>query len=386
MTKLKYLAATALIAGLLSACGGGDAGVDGASAGSGNGTFTLVAAMSTPRAEPCSVLLPDGRVMIAGGDRPANVSTTTEIFDPTTRRWSAAAPMSTPRRAYLGERGNCLIRLSTGKILALGGAPELYDPATDTWAATGTPTGPDILGTVTTLADERVLVIQDSSTTAEIYDPADGTWSEVAGFDGRYSHSATLLKNGKVLVSGGVGGNGASASSTTALLFDPGARSWTRTGDLHVGRIEHLSATLADGRVIASHGGTPLSTARISSETYDPSTGTWTLAGAILKDDPKTIGASGTFLEDGRFLVAGGSGSNEMPVLDGIPQGSLDETNAEAFRPSDSTWQRVSPAGTGLKTPRSYHAAVRLTDGTVLLAGGYDDQGLGIASAEIFTP
>ena len=380
MTQFKYVAASALIAGVLSACGGGgsDAGgddlVNGAPAGSGNGTFTLVTAMSTPREEPCSALLPDGRALIAGGYVSNNaITATTEIFDPATRQWSTAAPMNAPRI------GSCLMRLNTGKILAVGGRPEIYDPATNTWAATAAPSGSTTAGTVTTLADARVLVIPNQSTTAQIYNPADGTWTAVLGFDGRSYHSAALLKNGQVLVSGGRG-----APSTTALLFDPAARSWTRTGNLNVGRSDHLSATLADGRVIVSHGVASLSSAQIPSETYDPSTGAWTLAGVLIKDTPKTTGASGTLLQDGRFLVAGGQGVMSTPELDQIPQGSLNVTNAEAFQPSDSSWHRVSPAGTGLKQPRFNHAAVLLNNGSVLLAGGMEADPL--ASAEIFTP
>jgi N-acetylneuraminic acid mutarotase len=96
--------------------------------------------MSSPRRNFTATALPDGRVLVAGGTgiRSAmNGSTSTwssaELYDPTTNRWSDAAPMATPRAQQTATL------LQSGKVLVVGGSggrgplasTELFDPATD---------------------------------------------------------------------------------------------------------------------------------------------------------------------------------------------------------------------------------------------------------------
>src|SRR6202140_4950839 len=79
----------------------------------------------------------------------------------------------------------------------------------------------------------------------------------------RYNHTATLLIDGRVLITGGTGGQGISS----AELYDPSTRSFVPTGSMTVGRWGHTATLLRDGKVLIAGGsGSP------SAELYDPET------------------------------------------------------------------------------------------------------------------
>ena len=129
--------------------------------------------------------------------------------------------------------------LPNGKVLVAGGfgpsgflaSAELYDPATGMWSGTGALVTARDRHTATLLPNGKVLVAggQDSSgdlASAELYDPANGSWSATGSLNSaRDSHTATLLPNGEVLVAGGSDGG------ATAELYDPADRTWSATGE-----------------------------------------------------------------------------------------------------------------------------------------------------------
>src|SRR3954468_6119821 len=113
------------------------------------------------------------------------------------------------------RRNHIATLLPNGKVLVAGGydgqtqidGAELYDPATGTWSATGSLHTAREQFTATLLPNGKVLVVGGTGTrlnSAELYDPGSGTWS-VTGSPAiaRENHTATLLANGKVLVAGG---------------------------------------------------------------------------------------------------------------------------------------------------------------------------------------
>lgn len=360
-----------------------------------SGGWTLTGSLLTPRVQPMAATLPSGKVLVAGGlDNKNHAIGSAELFDPKTGRWSRTGSMT------LARVQSTMTLLRSGKVLVAGGdgpsgntnAAELYDTATGRWKRTAPMGTARANHSATLLADGRVLVaggVQASGgsrnlASAELYDSTTGKWSATGSMStARESHTAALLLNGQVLVSGGNIDllNGAEGSSE---IFDPTAGKWSTVGRMMTSRALHVSVTLADGSVIVAGGEygnfvgfNPLA----MTDRYDPATGIWSPAGDMQVAQGATPHLAGrdfhsaTPLADGRVLVAGGFGY----ITDFTKTVILD--TAEIFDPTSGTWSLTG----NMNDARAQHAAVVLKDGRTLVAGGYAF-GPPLASAEIFAP
>ena len=307
--------------------------------------------------------------------------------DPST--WIATGIMVTPRSG-----GHTVTLLTDGTVLVAGGAAggtypglaslasaELIDPATLSWTSTGSMTQARAGHTATLLRDGRVLVAGGGDPngngrkfdTAELYDPATGRWTATGDMtESRNGHTATLLPDGKVLVTGGSGGG---LSHKSAELYDPATGKWTATGDLIQGRSSHTATLLRDGTVLAAGGvfgddaGSccgPLS----SAELFDPHTESWTATGSMIE---LRGGSTATLLLDGRVLVAGEINGGVVPT-------------SELYDPAAGSW---SPTP-NMVEPRTNLTATLLLDGRVFVAGGTIHVSpyvfTGLTSAEVYDP
>jgi hypothetical protein len=318
-----------------------------------------------------AVLLADGRVLVHGGSRQSSSSDaarSAEIYDPENGRWTATASTMIERPT--------LTLLADGRVLATGGqepgdngAPvasaELYDPRIGEWSATGSMIAARSGHTATLLADGTVLVagswgpddVANAEASAELYDPSSGTWSATGSMiEARFSHTATLMADGKVLVAGGA------PSGLTAELYDPGTGTWRATGDMPQAHANHTATLLEDGRVLVVGGermGVPDrgfshdESLRMAADLYDPSTGSWAAAGMMTES---RLYHAAILLPDGRVLVTGGGSLVEDGTL----------ATAEVYDPETGEWSVTG----NLVAPRSGHSATLLPDGRVLLAGG----------------
>jgi hypothetical protein len=177
-------------------------------------------------------------------------------------------------------------------------------------------------------------------------------------------HAATLLDNGKVLITGGDDERG--DSSATADLFDPSNGTFTPTSSMGNPRLGHTATLLChislvrclDDRVLVTGGGSAIA------ELFDPSSGSFAPTGTMATN---RFAHTATLLNNGKVLVAGGGGG---------------PATAELFDPSVGTFIPVSNMAAG----RSNHTAVLLSTGKVLLIGGSDDNGISVATAELFDP
>jgi hypothetical protein len=363
--------------------------------------WTATGAMLEARDGHTATLLPDGKVLVAGGQARVNVPlASAELYDPASGSWTATGNMVTPRYA-----GHTATLLPDGKVLVVGGynngeilaSAELYDPASGSWTATGNMVTPRNPGqTATLLPDGRVLVAGGNSSTglplasAELYDPASGTWTATGYMkEGRYGHTATLLPDGKVLVAGGVGAVDNGYGLASAELYDPASGSWTATGNLKGVSGGHTATLLRDGKVLAVGGPTWVGSPFGAADLYDPTTGSWTATGntkGIL--DAHTA----TLLPDGKVLVAGDIGTSDLA------QGA-----AELYDPASGSWTATPSMPTrrfrgysGEPGTQASYTATLLGDGKVLVAGGPNDgpnadpqnadAQLALASAELYDP
>jgi hypothetical protein len=242
-----------------------------------DGAWTATPDAMSARSGHSATLLKTGEVLVAGGTGLTSTLSSAELFDPSTGDWAPAGPMTVPRS------GHQAVLLPSGRVLVIGGTLatgrgdaalaycELYNPATDTWTATGDLSTPRVGHQGTVLRDGCVLVTGGDSPgrparapfragsldTAELYDPATGVWTPVADMPGgRIRHRGVLLPTGRVLVLGGTSGPTYNAGFPHAMTYDPDSGVWTTTGGLTVGRWDFAAVVLADGRILAAGGRT----------------------------------------------------------------------------------------------------------------------------------
>jgi hypothetical protein len=143
-----------------------------------------------------------------------------------------------------------------------------------------------------------------------------GLWEGAPDLDtARQGATATVLKNGKILICGGIAGG---AAVGTTLLFDPATRAYTPTGSLAVPRHAHQATRLKDGNVLVTGGFSPGTGQLASAELYNWMTGAWSLLPASMSSRRQDHTA--TLTNSGNVLLMGGFGGTQPAavVLDTI--------------------------------------------------------------------
>ena len=142
-------------------------------------------------------------------------------------------------------------------------SPSVPAQALGRWQVTGDLGTARYGHTATLLANGQVLVAGGFTlpggylASAELYDPATGMWTATDNLaTERGGHTATLLPNGQVLAAGGVSVGSAQHDHhiPRAELYDPASGSWTRTDNLQPGRYLHTATLLHNGKVLVSGG------------------------------------------------------------------------------------------------------------------------------------
>lgn len=282
------------------------------------GSFSTTGSMGTARAYFAATMLcnlssppcNDNRVLVTGGiDVSGNPITTAELYDPTTGTFSP-----TTGSMQFVHASHTATLLNNGKVLVAGWGnafAELFDPSTETFKQTGSILMARVSHTATLLNNGKVLItggiqgVPPATTVmaeAELYDPTTGSFSVTLGSMAtpRQWHTATLLTDGKVLVTGGADKNG--IAFNTAELFDPANQSFAPTkGNMATARALQTATLLKDGTVLVTggSGATPLATA----ELYDPIAGTFSPTGSMGAAREQH---TATLLNDGTVLVTGG--------------------------------------------------------------------------------
>jgi Kelch motif/Galactose oxidase, central domain len=230
-------------------------------------TFTPTGSLSTARQVHTATLLSNGMVLIAGGLNPDAQDpqlVSAELYDPATATFTPTGSLSTARQ------GHTATLLTSGMVLIAGGfnsswlaSAELYDPATGTFTPTGSLASGREGHRATLLTNGKVLIAGgwfwfNSGTqvtwlmSAEVYDPATGTFATTGSLAmARIGHTATLLTGGKLLVAGGFNSGTRLAS---AELYDPATGTFMTTGSLATARNGHTATLLTNGMVLIAGG------------------------------------------------------------------------------------------------------------------------------------
>ncbi len=334
-------------------------------------TFTAVAPMTTVRGYQTATLLPSGKVLIAGGFKPSqNLFTdlnTTELFAAATESFTALPPMTSVRSSQTATQ------LPNGKVLLAGGndtavginsyaatnKTEVFDPTLRAFTAISPMTSPRNGHTATLLPSGKVLIAGGyaitntgitPTATAELFDPTNGTFTLVSPMTvRRYGHTATLLANGKVVIAGGYG---ATSVTATAELFDPVTETFTSLGPMTLPRVNHTATLLSSGKILVTGGLGLLDGA--ATEMFDPDTKTFSAASPMTE---ARYGHTATLLPSGKVLILGGATGTTTPT-----------DSAEVFDPTSGVFTSLSPRK--MTVGRVYHTATVLPSGTVLIAGG----------------
>jgi WD40 repeat protein len=345
------------------------------------GTFSRTGNLTTTRTSHTATLLTNGRVLITGGvsvPPPFSVWASAELYDPSTGTFTATGEMTTSRSSHtatLLPNGKVLIAGGQSRVGAVGSSAvasaEVYDPTTNTFAVIGAMSTPRSGHTATLLPNGKVLITggyaSDVQSSAELYDPLTGIFTPTGRMvAARSGHVAVLLPNGKVLIEGG--NNCGDDGQPNPELYDPATGEFTLTGPSAYPPSSALSAVAASLLPM----GNVLSILNVGcdvysrAEVYDSVSGTFTASANVMSRGYTTV----TLLPDGKVLIAGREWVN--------PGGS-----AELYDPATGTFS----TSRDMVTQREEgHTATLLPNGTVLLSGGWLCCGYSINTAEVYHP
>lgn len=366
-------------------------------------TFRWVSAgsMTTGRVAPHVFALGDGRAFVVGDDTGA------ELWDPATGTWKPTTGLNNPRIAFAA------VQLADGRVLVTGGLNDIdqsyssayvYQPANETWTKVGLMETARTSPAAALLPDGRVLVAGGYFHHAPSIGSAPDVNATLASYrPGESVHERPGLAD---LVPWNVG-----AAMATAVLFDPATGTWEATGPMTFARDQAAIATLSDGRVLVVGSDTDGSVtvddgAVDSAELYDPATERFTMVGSLPPVDVAALEAQGVpwpgspspqrngeliALADGGALLIGRE--SYWKHMGSMTRSFRFEVDTESWREIGQpyvSWSDPSvedgPTYETAGKPRFEPIVAALTDGRVLVAGGFGDAAELGDTAELYDP
>ncbi|HYS54716.1 MAG TPA: kelch repeat-containing protein [Thermoanaerobaculia bacterium] len=238
-------------------------------------TFIFAAKLNYPRYWHAATLLLDGRVLISGGYRTGQMARIAEIYDPLANRFTVVANL------LYARAGHFALRLPNGNVVVVGGRgydyarpdffwetkyaeAEVFDVRRNAFTRTDNTVGSRLESAAVTLPDGRPAFFGGGGgvilQTTNIYDPATGTFLYLDGPGPRRLHTATLMKNGYVMMIGGLGlRNQFDSILNNTEVFDSTSGSFlipaiTSSSFLKEARHSHTATLLPDGRILVAGG------------------------------------------------------------------------------------------------------------------------------------
>jgi hypothetical protein len=327
-------------------------------------------------------------VLLTGGENTTGSLGSSSFYNFALKAFEPTGQLQVPRYSHTATT------LQNGNVVVIGGATsfpreyqfaavtglaEVYHPASLSFSPSGTMLVPRWQHTATLLPDGKVLVTGggdgngNSVTQAELYDPASGSFT-AAGTSMAFTDSSSaivLTQPGvpaEVLVFGGSSSNQTQIWSEASRSFSAGPEMVTMQNSFPAPVLNGSGDDVIAGGVDSSG-----PTARV--QVFSPASRSFQSADSL---ERQRVGLTLTRLSSGALLAAGGA-------LNSMPTAELEAGGA-------SSWQLLSggsgcPGGSGcMQDFRRYHTATLLPDGTVFLAGGSNADNVPVPTTEIFTP
>jgi hypothetical protein len=198
---------------------------------------------------------------------------------------------------------------------------------------------------------------------SQLFDPAANTFIATGAIPSynTYWHTATLLKNGKVLIAGGGDGD-EGYYSASASLFGAAGCTFNEIASMSTVRVLHTATLLNDGTVLIT-GGATAEDDNTSCELYDPSTGTFTSTASM---NITRVGHTATLLNDGSVLVVGGSTRNNSRSAETyrplflVPTAKVNDFRFDRTEVAAGTSYSVSVSGSNLAPETFFDVRFRI--------------------------
>ena len=293
--------------------------------------------MSVARQAHTATLLKSGKVLVAGGRDNTGVHASCELYDPDHDTWSMTGPMSSPRNRHTATR---VTMNDTDVVFVLGGS----------WTTN-----------------------YDQVPGIEYYNATSGVWRTIVDpmRQGRFSHTTTLLLDGRLLSAGG-------QTNTTRLasaeIFDPTALTSQVVGSLKVARYGHIAAIIAiSGNVLVTGGMTsPGNVYLASCELFNINSHNWSLV-ANLSNALSFVPMVPLMPASSSILITGGRATNISTSL------------VQLFNPLTNTVSSSSSMNVGRYSHTSTLMYFQAT-AFVMVIGGYDTSQTGINAVQLYVP
>lgn len=278
--------------------------------------FKKIDNMNEQHCNHTATLLENGEVLIVAGWKPGRRSDAIEIFNPETEKFRIALRLDKPLQAQNA------VHLSSGKVLIVGGNSSesdymtyayLYDFKTNTLTKTGKMNFGRMAFTATLLKDGNVLIAGGRNengvqNTAEIYDYKTGEFKITGNLKtNRYKHGAALMPDGNVLIVGGSDKNDWNGKYKSAEIYDYEKGEFTELVETNAERfkLQEGVLTLTDGNILTGGGNKVL-------EVFNPSLNIFVTAGEL---DDTNYYTCLTLLKNGNVLITGGY-NNQIQATD----------------------------------------------------------------------
>jgi hypothetical protein len=267
------------------------------------------------------VRLPDGTLAVAGGTAYKQGNTgipVFQFFNWNTSQWTAGPNMHTPRWYPT------MIELPDGRLVVMGGQvkagqmanlTELYRPASNTWTELTGLAEPKPMGLyprAILAPNGKIFVVKNASGQSAYMDVDTQTWTNITKAPPAVAGGGLVMYDtGKLLLL--AIGSGQTESWTIDL--NAATPVWKKVGSMHFGRRKFSTVLLPDGRVMAIGGSTDgssvISKAVMTPEIWDPATGLW--ADLPSQGVPRMYHSNALLLSDGRVLSSGGGRAGAAP-------------------------------------------------------------------------